>query len=222
MSGFHLTNRARALGAAAVAAFALAVVPGESRAQSGNVDVDITIGGITILYYVSDVDVTLDATAIAGLMNVSGCTAGANGFACNSGALAGGSQVATYNAAADQFEIAGSFTPAPAPDTAITNVPLLLNDVWAVRAVGGTSANTTVGVALGASTVLNSQGGTGTITLVSAGPAADTFADPGLGTPRFGDVTLNLDLSGVRSGGLYSTTASDTADVNYVVSITGT
>ena len=46
-----------------------------------------------------------------------------------------------------------------------------------------------------------------------------TFADPGLGAPQVGDVTLELDLSGIDTAGDHDE-GGDTGDVVYTLEVT--
>ena len=113
-----------------------------------------------------------------------------------------------------------------------TAVPLTLQNVWAVRAIGGTSTGTTVGIGLGTATTLN---GPTPATIVISTPTvsttpvtsgnnttAVTFPDPGLGTAQQGNVGLNLNLSNATNSGLYSSGAGATGDSNYILTVTGT
>lgn len=203
------------------AAIAAAFLAGAGLAQAQvAVDVDINVGEITILYAFNDIDVALTSATLATFLGGTGtCAAGtpANSFNCNVGD-AGGPVNAVVNAgnleAAFDIQTAlGTIAPAP------TAVNLVLQNVWAVRALGGTSANTTVGVTVaGGTTITNGASSIG-VTSGSASPA--TFADPGLSTPQVGDVTLVLDFTNVTAAGNHDSGA-DTGDTVYTIEVTAT
>lgn len=167
------------------------IAGGSAQAQIA-VDVDIDVGSITILYALTDISVGIDDTALGQLFSPA---AGCSGSECDEGSATGN---ATVNAGA--LEFAGGINPAALAN--VNAVSLVLQDVWAVRAIGGTSTNTTVAATLSGNTTLtgpnSSQINVSGITVPGA-----TFADPGLGTPVSGNVDLTLDLSGVTSDGLH-------------------
>lgn len=183
-----------------------------SQAQI-DVDVDINVDEITILYAFSDIDVTIDTAALGTVLTDGTCVAGTNSLECDEGDALG-PVVAVDNAGTLEatFDIATALS---AIDP--SSVDLLLENVWAVRAIGGTTANTTVTAALGAANVLNN--GASAITVNTATAAPGTFADPGLGAPQVGDVTLNLDFTGVTLAGNHDD-GNDTGDVVYTLEVT--
>jgi hypothetical protein len=184
-------------------------IPMMGQAQI-DVDVDIDIGEITILYAFTDIDVEIDSTALGAIL-ANGCVAGTNSIECDEGD-AGGPITAVENTGTLEatFDIApGLFDPSA--------VDLVLENVWAVRAIGGTTANTTVTATLGADNVLTN--GASAITVNDATAAPGTFADPGLGTPQVGDVTLELDLTGITAAGNHDD-GGDTGDVVYTLEVT--
>ena len=216
---------------AALAGLALAAagtLPTTAFAQAtGNVDVDINLqNGITILYYYSSVDVNINLTDVAG---TAGCAGSAGTFACNQGAAAAAVTAVPTPAATPTALVANFNIAPPALGLSASALPLVLQNVWAVRAAGG-GATTTVAVAAGAGAVLNAPSGSGTIGLSNyqvasggVGPAASIqFPDPGLVNARSGDVRLSLDLSNATVLGLYSTTAASNTDVNFVLTVTST
>jgi hypothetical protein len=171
------------------------IAGGSAQAQIA-VDVDIDVGSITILYALSDISVGIDDTALGQLFSpAAGCSSATTGSECDEGTATGN---ATVNSGA--LEFAGGINPAALAN--VNAVSLVLQDVWAVRAIGGTSTNTTVAATLSGNTTLtgpnSSQINVSGITVPGA-----TFADPGLGTPVSGNVDLTLDLSGVTSDGLH-------------------
>jgi hypothetical protein len=110
----------------------------------------------------------------------------------------------------------------------VNAVALNLQNVWAVRALGGSSANTTVTVALGANATIAGDAGSivasnpriATAANACAGTTAVTFADPGLGTATQGSVCLSLDFTGATDGPFDG--AGDTGDSVYTLQVTGT
>lgn len=205
----------RGLALCVAAAFGLSIsTPSQAQVE---VDVDITLGGLTILYYYNQLDVTIPAAAFAGLID--SCTPITNGQGCSEGAAS------ALTATADGVGFTADA--AIAPDTGALNlsaVPLDLDNVWAVRAVGGSSANTELTFAVGAgATLVNAGGGNiqvnSALGYVAAAPAATvSFSDPGLVTPTNGGVRLVLNLTNATSSGEYSGASNAT----YTISISGT
>jgi hypothetical protein len=198
----------------AVSAAVLLASAGISQAQIA-VDVDINIGAITILYAFDDIDVNIPNTALAAILaGTATCATGTLSEECNLGD--GGGPV---NAAENAGNLEANFNinvPCVAP---ANNVNLVLQNVWAVRAIGGTTANTTVDVIVpGGTTITN---GTSSIGVNSATATPGTFTDPGLGTPQVGDVTLNLDFTNVDAAGNHDSGA-DTGDTVYTIEVTAT
>lgn len=216
--------------AAACALAASSLFPTAAFAQAtGNVDVDINLqNGITILYYYSSVDVNINLTDVAGTLPAS-CTGSTDTFACNQGAAAAAVTAVPTPAVTPTALVANFNIAPPALGLSASALPLVLQNIWAVRAAGGAST-TTVAVAAGAGTTLTGPVAGNTIGLSgyqvqsgAAGPAASIqFPDPGLGTPRSGDVRLNLNLTNATALGLYSTTAGSNTDVNFVLTVTST
>ena len=198
------------------------------------VDLNVTLSPVTLLYYFSTVNVTVPSTALASMLCGTGTagtiysTSAAN---CDLGATG------TLNATGSGSGLTanGAIGTTPGGFSAAT-VPLSLQNVWAVRAIGGVSANTTVSITLGASTslTLNGAGGAApsivlSTPLVSTTPvvsgnntAAVTFADPGLANAQQGNVALTLNMSNATAAGLYSTSNSATGDSNYILTVSGT
>lgn len=193
---------------AATLLLALASI-GTAQAQI-DVDVDIDVGSITILYALSDISVNIDDTALGQLFTPAGCTAATVGTDCDEGAASGN---ATVNSGA--LEFAGGITPGALAN--VNAVPLTLQNVWAVRAIGGTSTNTTVAAAIsGANSTLTGPNSSQIVVSGLSVPGG-TIADPGLGTPTSGNVTMSLDLSGVTSDGVH-----DGGALLYTIEVTGT
>ncbi len=213
-----MTIRKNALIAAMLAG--VAALPAQADID---VDVDISVGAITILYAFSDLDVDISSATLASLLATGTCglaTAGNQDVDCDLG------DAGAINATVVGTDLEG--TPANDITTSIggitpdlSAVQLTVNDVWAVRAIGGATANTTVGVTLGADTTLTSGTSEVEITAAAVPAGQATFPDPGLGTPTTGDVELTLDLTGVTASGNHDS-GNDTGDVVYTVSVTGT
>lgn len=216
---------------AALALVSAAVFPSGAFAQAqGSVDVDITLNnGITILYYYSSVDVNISLTDLFG--TPPGCTAVSDTRAC---ALAPPGAAVTANPVAGELVANFSINPA-ALSINPGAVPLVLQNLWAVRAVGGSANTTTVTVAAGPSTTLNGPSGSSigmsnfrvqTPAFGAApavGPAASVqFPDPGLVTARPGDVRIDLNLAAATALGDYTTTGTlaSNADSNFTLTVT--
>jgi len=197
--------------AAALLLILVLFLPTWSQAQIA-VDVDINVGEITILYSFTDIDVDLDAAALGAIL-ANGCTVGTNSLECDEGD-AGGPVTAVENAG----NLEAAFNIAPGI-TSATAIPLVLQNVWAVRAVGGATANTTVTVVVPAATTITNGASSIAVTAGTATPG--TFADPGLGTPQVGDVTLTLDFTNLSLSGNHDSGA-DTGDTVYTIEVTGT
>lgn len=226
-----LANRGMRLGASFAFVCAAFLGTGTAHAQNAVVDLNVTLSPITLLYYFSTVNVTVPSSAMAGLLCGSGTasaiysTSAAN---CDLGAT--GALNATGSGAGLTANGAIGTNPTGFSGAA---VPLTLQNVWAVRAIGGASANTTVGISLGTSATLTRTGGTETIVistpLVSTTPVvsgnntnAVTFVDPGLVTAQQGNVALTLNMSNATAAGVYSTSTAATGDSNYVLTVSGT
>lgn len=216
---------------AAIALASAACFPSAVLAQAqGSVDVDITLNnGITILYYYSSVDVNISLTDLFGAP--AGCTVAGDTRACAIAPLA-----SPVTATPLAGELVANFAINPAALSINPGaVPLVLQNLWAVRAVGGSANTTTVAIAAGPSTTLNGPAGS-TIGMsnfrvqtpafgasAAVGPGASVqFPDPGLVTARPGDVRIDLNLTGATSLGDYSTTGTiaSNADSNFTLTVT--
>lgn len=199
--------------AASVLTFGLLCV-GNAQAQIA-VDVDIDVGAITILSSFTDIDITIPDTALAALLVASetNCTAGTLAVECDE--LEGTATATVTGTALDAALNIGPEVPA----ASFGAVNLTLSDVWAVRAIGGASTNTTVTATLGTNPTLSNGASILEVDAVVAAPA--TFADPGLATPQLGDVTLTLDFTATTSDGLHDDGA-DTGDSVYIIEVTAT
>ncbi len=204
-----------------------AAAPRASSAADVKMDVNIT-NGITILYYDSALTVTIDAATLAAAITVPLCTNVTGTVTCDRGAGAATATVSGTN-------LVVPFTPVTTPTTGLPTVnamPLVLQNVWAVRALGGTSANTTVTATVGTNTVLKNGATTSTIvlngnigiatgtapTLSGAATAPVTFADPGLVNAVTGSVILSLDMTNALLSGTYTGAAGQ----QYTIAVTTT
>jgi len=90
-------------------------------------------------------------------------------------------------------------------------VNLLLKNVWAVRAIH--DGDVEVKAELGQGNLL--ELGNSKIEVTDATNPHNPFPAPGLGTPKYGDVQLTLDLSAATAPGAHSATAPTyTLEVN--------
>ena len=178
---------------------------------SGDTTLDINLTGeMAILSYYSSLVVNLPLTQLA----PTGCVADtANDFECATAAT----QTATATVSAGNINAGFTAPPAPTFPVVLTNAPLILQNVWAVRSIGGATADSTLAVAQG-NTTLTGAGGS-TIGIVAAAvqsagstnndTATITFADPGLVTPRVGNVRLNLNLTNAIRSGVHTAAGSE-------------
>jgi hypothetical protein len=219
-----------------VALFGLAAFGASTnaRAQALPVDVDITVeaGGIAILNYYDSLDVSLDPADLAALQAIDTCAPTSGLANCSKVPTApGDANLGAGAGGGDLNADAGLVIAVPA--TSLRNVRLDLDNVWAVRAVGGLAATTTVTVlpGTGAAATLTNGASSSTILIVDAEgylmsgglPNTDTtFTDPGLVVPEYGGVQLTLDVSNALTAGVYSTLVGSDVDPNYTIEITGT
>ncbi len=201
------TQFLRRTGLAAALALSLAVSMPAAQAQVA-VDVNITLDGIVILYYYDVINVSIDSAALSGLFGVGGCGGTVTaGIACAQGTHSG---AAAY--AAGQLNVANApFAATPAPGAAPANVPLFLENVWAVRAIANAGQNVQVSVVAGADPLVN---GAAQITFTGASVAPASFAPPGLVNPQYGSVTLGLNLTGATAAGTYSSASGTDYTLN--------
>jgi hypothetical protein len=227
-----IANRRIRVGASLLLIFGALFGGTTASAQNAVVDLNVTLSPITILYYFSTVNVTVPSSAMAGLLCGTGAASGIYSVsAANCDVGATGALTATGSGAG--LSANGAISTSPAGFNAAA-VPLTLQNVWAVRAVGGTSANTTVSVSLGTSSTLSLNGaGPQTIVisapLVSTAPSvsgnnssAVTFADPGLVNAQQGNVALTLNMTNATTSGVYETNATGTGASNYILTVSGT
>jgi len=213
---------ARSLAITALAAGSL-IATQRAEAQVA-VDVDISLGGITILYYYDNINVNIPDAVLASLLMPAGCVAGVSCVVPSPGTID------ATNPSPGRLNWLGTVNGTPAP-TDLSSIDLNLQHVWAVRAIGGSSANTTVTIA-GPALPSSIAGASGSIGVVSraiatgasatCGPGSTTatFADPGLGVALQGSVCLELDFSSAVQGPFIG--SGDTGDTVYTLQVTGT
>ena len=186
------------------------------------VDVDVTLGGITILYYHNNINVNVPSSVMASLLSPAGCVAGVT---C---VVAPPAVIDATSPAAGQLNWVGAVNGTPAP-TDLTSIDLNLQNVWAVRAIGGASGNTTVTIAgalpsitgvVGSIGIVSRAIATGATATCGAGNTTATFVDPGLGTALQGSVCLELNFATAIEGPFIGT--GDTTDTVYTLQVTGT
>lgn len=184
-----MTNAIRGGLAAAVLALGFSL-PSQSQAQ---MDVDVTIGinEIIILYAYTDLTVDIPAAALESILSPSGTCSGS--IDCDQGA---DSATASFNAGSLEadFNLSSSLGTSP------SNVPVVLQNVWAVRGISDNQL--AVDVTLGDNTLSNG-GSTITVNSVasSGSQVSGGFPAPGLGSEEVGDVSMDLDLSAVDAAG---------------------
>lgn len=191
-----------------------------SANAQNNVDVDIVIGGggIAILNYYSAIEVNIDSADLADLVSPT-CSPTAGIANCDEGSS--GSLTAT--AGGGGLTADGNLTVSGGADLSAVNLDL--DNVWAVRSIGG-GPNTTVSVALGGGTSLSN--GSSAIDVndvlvysdsVATPGASVQFADPGLSSNNAerGGIRLELDLSGAAVEGTYSAASS-----TYTITVSNT
>jgi hypothetical protein len=177
-----------------VATVFLALPAWAQTSTSGATSVTVNLPNIIILHYFSAVTVTITAADLTTYIGLT--TPVDEGSATASGGF--GNHDLNLSASID------------APTGNLTAAPLTLQNAWAVRALG--TGNVAMTFARTSATLTNASGGTIAMTAASA-VSPTSFAPPGLGNPRYGDVALVLDLTGARysgnyAGGIYTVTAT--------------
>ena len=197
---FTNTLRASALAASLVLALGMAVAPTPAAADTatGSTTFKVILQPTTLLYYYSEVDLTIPQSALLTL---------AGGAPTGLGAQA-------VTASGTSSTLSASLTsPAGAVAGGISSAALTLSNFWAVRSITTPgSGNTTVSVAFSGSgstaTTATLKGATSgssaTIGLSGLATSNGTFAGTGLGgTPQTGNVTMNMDLSNASTADTY-------------------
>lgn len=192
--------------AAAVLAFTLSAgAPTDARAQAnGQIGVSIGFPPLIILYYFSNLDVTITEAALASYL-----TNGA-GPAFDEGNV---SVTLTHTAGTSFDEQDAAISPAPLSGS-MTDAFVVIRNAWAVRSVGrAAGGDTQVSMqSIDTATLSGSAGGTMNMDGVAVRLAGDTgtgalnvtWAPLGVSTPQFGDVVIELDMSNATTEGTYS------------------
>ncbi len=191
--------RTTALAASLAAVLGLAAAPSAmADTATGNTTFKVILQPTTLLYYYSEVDLTVPQSALLALAG--GSPAGL------------GAQALTANGTSSTLS-ASLTSPAGAVAGGISNAALTLNNFWAVRSITTPgSGNTIVSVAFtgsGSTTTTATlkgaaSGSTATIGLTGLATSNGTFAGTGLGgTPQTGNVTMNLNLSNASTADTY-------------------
>lgn len=179
--------------------FVVALVATPPAEAQVSVDVDITLQGITILHYFSNLDVTIDSTALAQMLGYAGTEV-------DEGVPSGAITVSSFPFSGDA-DLATDIT-APTGDPSA--VDLTIANAWAVRSITAAGTNT-VTTAITDGTLSHSVQGAGTDIDISNARVSDgvstgasiQFNSPGLVNPVFGDVILELDMSTATHTGEY-------------------
>ena len=196
---FTNTLRASALAASLVLALGMAVAPTPAAADTatGSTTFKVILQPTTLLYYYSEVDLTIPQSA---LLTLAG------------GAPTGlGAQAVTASGTSSTLS-ATLTSPAGAVAGGISSAALTLSNFWAVRSITTPgSGNTTVSVAFSGSgstattaTLTSATSASATIGLSGLATTNGTFAGTGLGgTPQTGNVSMNLNLSNAGAADTY-------------------
>lgn len=189
-------TRCRRFGITAALALAALAVAGARPAAAGTTAFKVRLQPVTLLYYFSAIDLTLDSTALAKLATPGTGTA----LPAKTLAATAAGQTLTANAAI-----------APRAANRLTAVQLTISNAWAVRTIGSArGGRTTVSARFssGRNATLNGPAGSGAvIRLSNLGVNPGRFAPTGLdpAKARQGALRMRLDLSRARSAGSYGT-----------------
>jgi len=192
-----MTTRCRRFQIAVALTLAALAVASARPAAAGTTAFKVRLQPVTLLYYYSAIDLTLDSTALAKLATPA---AGTMLPAKTLTATAAGQNL-TANAAI-----------APRAANRLTAVRLTISNAWAVRSIGSArGGRTTVSARFssgGRNATLNGPAGSGAlIRLSKLGVNPNRFAPTGLdpAKARQGALRMRLDLSRARSAGSYGT-----------------
>jgi hypothetical protein len=215
-----------AVAAALAVVLTLAPAPAAHAQATGTTDFDVILEPLCILFYYSEIDVTLSAATISDLLTDATVTAGTttNGvahFQADEGAAA-----VTATAGTD-FD---ATLPTPgdlAAGVDLTDLDLNILNCWAVRCIASTTSDTYDieiqrgdGVAAPGTITLTEPTNSDTIDIIDSGirnsggggytaeatPLTNTVS--GLATPDLGDCLLSLDMSAANTGGTYTSAAN--------------
>lgn len=190
-----LRTTALAAGLATVLGLAMTPTPAAAATATGNTVFKVILQPVTLLYYYSEIDLTIPSSALLTL---------AGGAPANLGVKAVNGSAASSTLTADALITPG--TP-----SALSNVSLTMNNVWAVRSITTPGAgNTTVSVSFVSGTPTPTatltgatSGSTATIALSGLATSPSPFPGTGFGTPKYGNVSMNMDLSNASTADTY-------------------
>ena len=192
--------------AACAALLFAAALPSGAKAASVNVDVDITLPQVLLLYCYSDVSVTVPGAALANLGATSlSLTAGTNGVEAGDSSLLGSTSQTATNSSGTTLDVNLSAS-GVSDGSGFSTATLNLNNVCAVR--GLASSNVAVSVDAASDTVLTGPGTGNTITVNSYTPSPTSTAVT-LGSATQIDVALALNLSSVNGPGNFAMAGSN-------------
>jgi len=179
------------------------VMPRAASAQAtGATDIDITLEGIIILHFFSEVDVTINSADMASFLGI--------GPAVDQGASGG---IATL--VGTDFEVDLNIVPTdPVNDPASAN--LVLQNAWAVRALSTPGTDVGVTGSVTGNPLAHVSGGGEFIDITNATAAPASFASPGLVFPQYGDVTLALDFTNATAAGTYNNGGEYTLTADFI------
>ena len=191
------TLRTTALAASLAAVLGLAATPSAmADTATGNTLFTVKLQPVTLLYYYSQIDLTLDSTAMLAVAGGSPAALAATALTATSSNVTG--SAVSLSASIKPSAVAG-----------ISAVDLDITNAWAVRSVTtATSGNTTVTVAFSGgspATLTGAVDTTSSIVLSSPGTSVKPFTGTGLGGVQLGDIKMNMDLSNAKSADTYGT-----------------
>ena len=181
---------------AIVALGASALIPVPAAAQQGPVDLDITLGSVTILHYFRNLDVTIDSTALTQMLGYGSNPV--NEDPADPITISAYPFVGNANLQAHITD--------PTHDPAA--VDLTIQNAWSVRSNNANGTNT-VTIAVTDGTLAHTSGDTitmsnGRVTVLGGTPGGSVqFPSPGMANPQYGDVILELDLTDATYSGDY-------------------
>ena len=160
-------------------------------AASGTTQVDISFPPLVILYYYNDIDITVDADDLSAMLasGVGSCTAGSAGGVAELDCAAATDPLVLSTAATSGTE--ASYDAAIEGDanvstlSANTDLTFVIENSWAVRALGGTLA-ATIGVS-----------GSGDFTSPLITPTVPTSSLTLTDGDNIGDVQFDVDITGI-------------------------